>query len=385
MIVIVGREAGVLLLMLLSLFRNLRMKGRAAKRVPQCRRARQGSGTQGRSRLEQGLPASLSRRCAATTAALFSVLLQLVPNAAQACGSDAPQLQAWPGSNRLWWVQAARGDADAGNRGLVSNLLIVRDGRRVWAVGSGPSRAFGRALGCVVRRDVGRPISDVISPWPRPELVLGAAGLPGARHWAHADVAQSMRQQCARCVQRLRQRLGAAANDLGAARAAVNLPRHLLRGEHGRLGPFTWWRVERAAGVPLTWWHLPDAGVLTAHGVLWSGDAPDLRDSRIDAMQAATARLSSLAEMTQRAPAATSLLLLGEQGDAAGSAEVSAHRRYWQALDEAVRAAQAQGADGLRPPLSLPGIDDARLRGAAHALNWQRAWRQAEDEALRLR
>jgi hypothetical protein len=79
----------------------------------------------------------------------------LLPGAVLACGAHGPRLERWPsshgsGSDSLWWVRAEHGDADASNRGVVSNLLIVRDGPRVWAVGSGPTRAFGRALGCVL-------------------------------------------------------------------------------------------------------------------------------------------------------------------------------------------------------------------------------------------
>ena len=65
-----------------------------------------------------------------------------------ACGDNAPRLEPWPtGVDGLWWVRAVHGDADADNRGVVSNLLIVRDGPLVWAV-----------------------------------------GLPLARHWAHGDL-----------------------------------------------------------------------------------------------------------------------------------------------------------------------------------------------------
>ena len=185
--------------------------GRAAR---SWRRADCDSGTQTRARQKQGIPATLLR--------LLLCMGAFASNAAPACGADAPRLEPWPSAVAgLWWVRAQRGDADASNRGCVSNLPIVRDGPRVWAIGSGPTRDFGRALDCVVQRDLGRPVSDVISPWPHPELVLGAAGLPRARHWAHADVARAMRTPCARCVSRLRQRLGGAASDLGNARQAV--------------------------------------------------------------------------------------------------------------------------------------------------------------------
>jgi hypothetical protein len=318
-------------------------------------------GAAARSKLRQGIPAALSL--------LWSAQLQA------ACGALAPALEALPGSlPDVWWVRAERGDADAVNRGRVSNLLIVRDGARIWAVGSGPSRAFARALDCVVRRDLRAPISDVISPWPRPELVLGAAGLPRARHWAHADAARAMRSQCVRCVARLRQRLGRAATDLGDA-PVVRLPQHRLHGASGTLGPFAWWRLERAAGTPLTLWRARAAGVLTAHGLLWPGDAPDLRDSSIAAMRAATAALAAIAREDDR--------LLGEQGAPARRAEIDAHQAYWSALDTAVQIALAQAQDATAVPRVLPGVDTSRTGGAAHALNWQRAWRQAEDMGLR--
>jgi hypothetical protein len=294
-----------------------------------------------------------------------------MPSVTIACGAHAPLLEPWPAGDGLWWVRAQRGDADANNRGVVSNLLIVRDGRRVWAVGSGPSPVFGRALGCVVQREIGQAITDVISPWPHPELVLGAAGLPQARHWAHVDVADAMRRQCARCVLRLRQRLGAAAADLGAAKA--RLPERWLRGSSGQLGPLRWWRLQRAPGVPVTAWQVR-GGVLTAHGLLWSGDAPDLRDSRVDTMRAATQQLAAIP--------GDAAMLMGEQGEPARADELDAHIAYWSALAAEVHSAQSRGDDATTVPTTLPGVDASRTKGTAHALNWQRAWRHAEDEAM---
>lgn len=331
-----------------------------------------------RSTLKQGIPVALQWLVLCIAASMPSVTL--------ACGDHSPRLEAWPSGNDsgddsgidgIWWVRAERGDADASNRGVVSNLLIVRDGRRVWAVGSGPSPAFGRALGCVVRRDIGQPITDVISPWPHPELVLGAAGLPQARHWAHADVAAAMRRQCARCVIRLRQRLGAAATDLGPAGPAnsrVRLPERMLRGLSGRLGALDWWRLQRAPGVPVTVWQVRRGGVLTAHGLLWAGDAPDLRDSRVEAMRDATQQLAAIARHATT--------LMGEQGEPARAGELDAHSVYWSALDAEVRNAQSRGDDATTVPTTLPGVDASRTRGTAHALNWQRAWRHAEDASL---
>jgi len=86
-------------------------------------------------------------------------------------------------------------------------------------------------------------------------------------------------------------------------------------------------------------------------------------------MRAATRQLAAIA------PGAT--WLLGEQGEPAGRDEVDAHRAYWNALDAAVRSAQARGDDATTLPASLAGVDASRTQGTVHALNWQRAGRHA--------
>jgi hypothetical protein len=116
-------------------------------------------------------------------------------------------------------------------------------------------------------------------------------------------------------------------------------------------------------------------GVLAAHGLLWVGDAPDLRDSRIEAMRAATEQLALMAR--------NATTLMGEQGEPARAGELAAHIGYWSALDAEVRSAQSRGDDATSVPLTLPGVEATRTKGSAHALNWQRAWRHAEDEALK--
>jgi hypothetical protein len=294
-------------------------------------------------------------------------------------GQTLPALQELaPG---VWWVSAQRGEANAANRGQVSNLLVVREAPRakpgvprVWLVGSGPSPMWGQRLRCQISLVVGAPVTDVISPWARPELVLGAKAFH-ARHWAHADVARAMRNECARCSQRLRQRLGAAAEDLGSQ--PVEAPTRLLRGQRGRLGPFEWHRVKRARGSAVTLWHLPQHGLLTAHGLVWAGGVPDLRDTRADELHQGLLRLQRVASNAKGLNA-----LIGEQGSPVGVAEVVQHLLYVSALQQQVRTAQDEGSDGVNPPTSLPGIVFAeahRLQDPMHALNWQRVWRQAEE------
>ena len=280
---------------------------------------------------------------------------------------------------QTWWLAGAAGDSNEDNRGLISNLLIAADGDRLWLIGSGPSAAQGRALQQRLLCQLGRAATDVISPWPRPELVLGQAGMPAARSWAHADVAAAMAQRCAHCVERLSARLGRHADELGEP--AIRLPDQLLHGDEGRLGPFRWWRLARGGDTPVTvWWH-PASGVFTAHGLLWKDGAPDLRDTRIADLQTATEALQALSDR-QVLPYDRMARWLPEQGALAEISAPGEHLRYWAALAAAVAQAQADGRPETDPAPDLAGIDPALTRSPRHALNWQRAWRQAEESGF---
>lgn len=299
---------------------------------------------------------------------------------APAC--PAPTMRIESVAPGVWWIPGAPGDADARNRGAISNLLAVRDGQRLWLLGSGPSPSWGRALGCQLRRRSGLAVTDVIAPWSRPELVLGQTGLRAPRHWAHADVIAAMRTRCAHCIERLRLRLGDAAADLAGVQAAI--PTRALQGARGQLGPWRWWRLARSPDTAVTVWALPRAGLVSAHGLLWSDGVPDLRDATLLTFSASLQALTEL-ETTLKL-AASALRWLPEQGPWLPSGAPARERDYIEALRQAARAA-VEGA-GLEtdppPPLPVPwpepGSDLARdLR---HGLNWQRAWREAEAGAF---
>lgn len=284
----------------------------------------------------------------------------------------------------VWWLRGAinaSGEADEANRGQVSNIMVVRDGARLWLLGSGPTARAGRELGELVQRQLGQAVTDVIAPWPHPELVLGQAGLDGARLWAHADVAQAMGQRCPRCVERLSQRLGSAAADLGPQ--PIRLPQLLLQGDSGELGPWRWWRLWRATeaagslATPVTvWWHAR-SGLFSAHGLLWGDQAPDLRDTRWPDLQAAIGQLMQIgARLETTAP----LRWLPEQGPLLPADAPAQQLRYGQALAAAVRQAQNEGRAETDAPLPLPGVPAAQQSGVRHDLNWQRLWRELEQE-----
>lgn len=271
----------------------------------------------------------------------------------------------------LWLVPAAGADSDAGNRGHTSHLLLARDGPRLWAVGSGPSPAFGRRLRCTARMRLGLAPTDVLVPWAKAELALGGPGLAAPRTWAAAPVASAMAEQCASCVDRLRQRLGDAATDLGDD--PVRLPQRLLQGPSGRLGPFDWWVLPRAEGRMTTVLRHRASGVMVAHGLLWGDGPPDARDADLARLAAAVAQLPQLAP--------TAVRWVGDSGPLLDPGGLAAQASYLQALVAAAREAVQQGGMGLQPPV-LSGHEAASTH-PRHALNWQRAWRQAEDAELR--
>lgn len=274
----------------------------------------------------------------------------------------------------LWWLPGATGDGSEADRGQVSHLLLASAGGRLWLLGSGPSPAFGRRLLQSLHTRWGRRPITVISPWPRPELVLGVAGLGEVQHVAHAEVAAQMAQRCAGCVQRLRGRLGAAAVDLGDS-DPVRLPTRLLQGAQGSLGPWRWWRLQRADDVSVTVWQHRPSGFVAAPGLLWHG-APDGRDADIARLAAATTALAQLPGL--RRPAGW----IGEQGSVQAPAAASEAAAYWQALQTVVAAALERGDSGETAPATLPGIAPHVTAHPHHALNWQRAWRQSEAALL---
>lgn len=356
---------------------------------------------------------------------------------ARAADCPGPALHFEPLAADVWLVPAAAGDSNADNRGQVSNLVLVREhtagqarrarqaqaagptagpaagggavgragggeGARWWLLGSGPSPAFGRALACRLQQRLGAVVSDVISPWARPELVLGVAGLPGARaglgvgvgmgvgmgtgaesaasaravrHWAHAAVADAMAEQCPHCVDRLRLRLGAAAADLEAD--PIQLPDHRLHGEQGVLGPFLWWRLPRAGGRWLTVWRLRHAPLWVAHGLLDGHGPPDGRDADLALLRDASRRLAHWA-----AADGPSARFVGEQGPPMDSGAPAQHAAYWAGLLATATAAVARGDDESAAAPGWPGLPAGWAGQPWHGLNWQRAWRQVEPQVL---
>jgi hypothetical protein len=309
--------------------------------------------------------------------------------AAQACASNGvplgegvaerPALQ--PLGPDRWWVAAERGEPDAANAGRTAQLLLVRDGARLWLVGSGPTPAFGAALACAVRQTVQRAVTDIVNTRAAPELAMGNAAFPGARLWALPDVARAMQARCLGCQQRLKAQIGAAGASLTPL--SIRVPtRHVgVDGQAtGRLGPFDWLALPRNASERTLVLRVradrraDAAPVVLAQGLLWVGDVPDLRGTQADTLRGSWRTLRDWVGDSA---------VLGEQGGWADGSAIDAHSAYLQALQAVVEPALARGDLWGAAPLDLPAWQALPGYGTRHPLNVQHLWLALEPTIFR--
>jgi hypothetical protein len=278
----------------------------------------------------------------------------------------------------VWRVPAARGDADAANRGATTQMVLVQDGSRRWLVGSGPSPAYGAALACAVQRVSGGGVTDVVNTRAAPELAMGNVAFAPARLWALPEVIAAMRARCPQCQERLKSRLGA---DVGASLQpeSIRAPSRAVGAagaRAGRLGPFEWLALERAAGERTLVLRLRRSRLVVAQGLVWAGDVPDLRDTESAALAASLRRLRGFTAGRR---------LLGEQGPAAGTEAVDAHLLYLGALRAAIEPLLLRGELPGSPAAAIELAAFAALPGYAawHPLNVQHVWRELETALFR--
>lgn len=322
-----------------------------------------------------------STACHTASAASRRAFLRVVLSSPALLGlarADAGSARLLPLAADLWWLAAHEGDADAANRGVVSNVLLAPHQGSLWLLGSGPSPAFGRALLREIRRRWPLQSLELISTWAHPESVLGVSGMPQARHRAHTEVAQQMQQRCPGCLQRLAARMGEASADLevSAASTPIRIPGLQFTGSSGRLGPFEWHRRRRAADVTVTVWRHRASGLVHAPGLIWGDAPPDGRDADVFDLAA------ELADLLNWGRQAGVQRWLGQQGREVGTPMVESAAAYWRLLTERAMQGQDSGDDGHRPPEDLPGVPPHWLTHPLHGLNWQRSWRQAESRWL---
>ena len=338
------------------------------------------SAEQSQEAVAQGFPSSVrrGRRAGWWRVVALALLGSAGPGAAAAAGCvNAAAVNLRPVGPNLWRVAAARGEPDASNAGLTAQLVVVRDGARVWLIGSGPTPAFGAALACAVEHRLGRAVTDVVNTRPAPELAMGNVAFAGARLWALPDVIATMQARCLGCLERLQARIGAAGASLRPEHIRVPaLPVGAPGTARGVLGPFAWRAFERAPGERVLVLRHRRERIVVAQGLLWAGDVPDLRDTRSATLRASLRALRRFAAGAR---------LLGEQGGVAGPSALAQQIAYIDALRRAawphlVRG-DVDGAAGAGVELpafaGLPGY--ARL----HRLNVQRVWRELEPTIFR--
>lgn len=275
----------------------------------------------------------------------------------------------------LWLHQAATDALSTpANGGHISNVVFALDRSgpdpRGWLVGSGPGARTGQALACSIGQQLGAQVTDVISPRAHPESVLGAAGLPLARHWALPEVKAAMTQRCEHCLKRLETAIDASAPLVDH----VALPTHLIRAP--RLGPFDVLPLEVQAQQSVALLRHRPSGVWMLPGVVWGqGVVPDLREA--DAVQ--------LLGALNRLVALQATLVVPEQGAPGDSTLIDDNRAYWTRLLLALKTRWQQGesqpgtASGLTPSGEVQAPPPARLRDR---LNAQRAWLQIENSGF---
>lgn len=300
-----------------------------------------------------------------------AVLGWALPAAAQPAPAIVPVA---PG---LWRVPVADGaEPEPGNGGHTVQLVAAVERGRTWLVGSGPSPAFGERLRAALQAAGLPPVAAVVHTRAHPALALGDGALPGAQGWALRAVAARMAAQCADCVARLKAEVG----DDTLSPAAIRVPRAFVDADgarEGRLGPFDWWTLRRAADAPpLLLLRHRASGIVVAQGLLWAGAVPSLAEAHAGLLDAAWQALARGLGPQGR--------VLGEQGAPAGAAALQAHRRYLAALRAAVDARLGQGDSeaGAAAAIVLPAF--AALPGYArrHPLNVQRLWREREAQLL---
>lgn len=321
--------------------------------------------------MTQGNPFAFERCRRSALRCLFIVLSPNVASATCVASSDAlPPLL--PVATNVWRVPAAGTEPDPTNGGATIQLVLVRDGMRLWLVGSGPTPAFGAALACAIERMTGRQVTDVVNTRAAPELALGNFAFPRARLWALPDVIVAMRARCAQCQDQLRSRIGAAGESLHPDRIrAPTLAVGRATQATGRLGPFVWHALPRRRGERTL--VLRHRGIVIAQGLLWPGDVPDLRDTHAATMTTTLHRLRGLS---------SGAMLLGERGAPAAAAQLDSHLAYLEGLRNSL-ASQLGSAEGASVSADLPAFAGLPGYPTTHPLNVQRMWRELELELFR--
>ncbi|HEX6827392.1 MAG TPA: MBL fold metallo-hydrolase [Burkholderiales bacterium] len=129
------------------------------------------------------------------------------------CAAAAGEMQPQPVAPGVYVVPGALGDPAPANGGRVSNLGIIAGPEGTIVVGTGTSLAEGEALLAAAERVAGKPVVLAINPYAAPDQVLGNGAFVkrGIPVLAHEETDRFLVANCGRCIERLRDQLGAEA------------------------------------------------------------------------------------------------------------------------------------------------------------------------------
>lgn len=304
---------------------------------------------------------------------------QIPVNEHLSCDALKPEkasLNTWQSVGPNIWLMQGQPDAlsTPSNQGHISNSVFVFDPsnhpHQGWLIGSGPDAQTGQALACSVKQSLGFEVTDLVSTRAYPESVLGAAGLPGVRHWALPQVQTAMKERCTHCLNRLEIAVHAPAPLV----PRLSLPDHLI--QEPKLGPFDVQSVEVQPEQSVAMLYHRTSNTWILPGVVWGhGLAPQLRD-------ADTEYLLNILERLALQPAAN---IIPEQGPTGDSGLILKNISYWHRLVERVNERWQKGenqpfdASGFTSFEALNSNAETRLRDL---LNAQRVWQAIENKSF---
>jgi glyoxylase-like metal-dependent hydrolase (beta-lactamase superfamily II) len=292
-----------------------------------------------------------------------------------ACAALAGEMQPQPVAPGVFLVAGALGDPAPANGGRVSNLGIIAGTQGAIVVGTGTSLAEGEALLAAAERVTGRPVVLAINPYAAPDQVLGNGAFVkrGIPVLAHEETDRFLVANCTRCIERLREQVGAEAlagteavrptrlvagsTSISAGGRSLELLHAGPAHQHGDLLV-----VDRAAGVVF-------GGALAGFG-----QVPDLHNGDPDGWLRALDTIAG-AGMNTLVPA---------HGPPSPPQRVEELRAYILDLREAVRRAYDSGASILEAArrAELSQYRDWALYDPLHRRNIHFLYLQAENRDM---
>ena len=125
------------------------------------------------------MPADLMRTAIAAALLAMAAMPAAAPLAQNFAGQYAPVAEAV--GEGIWVVRGADAPIEFGNGGAIANSVIIDSSDGAIVIDSGPSLAFGQALGDVAQAVTGKPVRHVFITHLHPDHALGSGAFPGAQ------------------------------------------------------------------------------------------------------------------------------------------------------------------------------------------------------------